>query len=213
MELGDGRRPNESIDDGADMTPPHGSTHEAYHRAGKGATVEIDRVGPSRSDVGCDDGPPPSKTSREYGAVLVPTDWLKLVAELDFSPAEPAQEAAIRAAENALTHRLSGALGELCSQTNGLFDEWGYAYVLPVEELPRRRSELRRPWAASFASFDDLFVIGQLGNGDLLTHPVDQHGPAETVVVWEHEDDTRLFYASNLVEALKRLSGGSPPGK
>ena len=78
-----------------------------------------------------------------------PTHWPKLVAEMDLRPAPPAQDAAIRATEDALAHRLSGALRELYTQSNGIFDEWGYAYVLPVEELPGRRSELRGSWAAS----------------------------------------------------------------
>lgn len=34
------RRPDESDDVGADMTPPHASTYEGYHRADKGATVD-----------------------------------------------------------------------------------------------------------------------------------------------------------------------------
>ena len=96
--------------------------------------------------------------------------------------------------------------------SNGIFDEWGYAYVLPVEDLPGCRHELRKPWAARFGSFDELFVIGQLGNGDLLMHPVDRHGPAETVIVWDHEDDTRTVYASDLAEALTLLTGGSNLG-
>jgi len=45
-------------------------------------------------------------------------------------------------------------------------------------------------------------VIGQLGNGDLLMHPIDRRGPAETVVVWDHEADRRSVYASDLVHHL-----------
>jgi hypothetical protein len=137
----------------------------------------------------------------------MPTDWLTLVADVGLRSTRPADATAIRVAEKALGHRLSDALRELYGQTNGIFDEWGYAYVLPVEELLSRHRALREPWAATFEPFDGLFVIGQLGNGDLLMHPVDREGPAETVIVWDHEDDRRAAYASDLAQALTRLAG------
>jgi len=140
-------------------------------------------------------------------AASMATAWLNLVAGTALRSTQPAEEAALREAEDALGHRLSDALRELYCQSNGIFDEWAYAYVLPVEELSGRRRELREAWAAKFATFDDVFVIGQLGNGDLLMHPMDRHGPAETVIVWDHEDDTRIVYASDLAEALARLAG------
>src|SRR5688500_10859715 len=42
---------------------------------------------------------------------------------------------------------------------------------------------------------------------DLLMHPIDRQRPAETVVVWDHEDDRRSVYASDLAEAPTRLAG------
>jgi hypothetical protein len=139
----------------------------------------------------------------------MPSDWLTIVTDVGLRPTQPADGPAIRAAEEALGHRLSVALRDLYRQSNGIFDEWGYAYVLRVEELPGRQRELREPWAATYEPFDGLCVVGQLGNGDLLMHPVDRQRLTEAVVVWDHEDDSRTVYASDLAEALTRLAGSS----
>jgi SMI1/KNR4 family protein SUKH-1 len=133
------------------------------------------------------------------------TDWRELLEGTKLHLTTAADQMAMRAVEAQLGHRLSLGLRDLYLHSNGILDEWGYAYVLPVEELVRRRDELREPWAAMYASFDDLFVVGQLGNGDLLMHPLKARRPAETLIRWDHEDDRREYFAAGLAEAVTVL--------
>ena len=77
--------------------------------------------------------------------------------------------------------------------------------TLAPRHRPGRRSA---PWCGSSglrlstSRIDCLCVRGQLGNGDLLMHPVDRQRLRETVVVWVQEDKSRSVYASDLAEAL-----------
>ena len=135
----------------------------------------------------------------------MPTDWRALLDGTRLRLTDPADPMGMRAVEDELGHPLSLGLRDLYLRSNGILDEWGYAYVLPVEDLVRRRDELREPWAATFAGFDDLFVVGQFGNGDLLMHPVNAGRPAETLMRWDHEDDRREYFAADLAEAVRAL--------
>ena len=132
-------------------------------------------------------------------------DWGSLAAGCGLRTVEPADPLAVAAAEERLGVTLPHQLRDLYAHSNGLRDEWGYPYLLPVEELPERREELRQPWARSHRSFEALMPIGQLGNGDLLMHPVTREGVGGEVVVWDHEDDSRTPFAPDLVAALERL--------
>lgn len=58
---------------------------------------------------------------------------------------------------------------------------------------------------ASRGGLDDLFVVGQFGNGDLLMHPLNAARPAETLIRWDHEDDRREYFAADLAEAVRAL--------
>jgi hypothetical protein len=91
----------------------------------------------------------------------MPTYWRELLDGTALHLTAPADEMAVRAVEDELGHPLSLGLRDLYLHSNGVIDEWGYVYVLPVQDLVRRRDELREPWAAMYASFDDLLIVGQ----------------------------------------------------
>jgi hypothetical protein len=135
-------------------------------------------------------------------------DW-KLLAEaasLRLVTPRPA-EAAVADAERVLGSRLSESLRDLYAHTDGLTDEWGYAYVLPISELGRQNQHFRTAFGDLYMSFDDLILFGQLGNGDMLFQPrVPQDN--ENVFVWDHEDDSRTWFANDVADALRRLAAG-----
>jgi hypothetical protein len=116
-------------------------------------------------------------------------------------------EAAVADAERVLGSRLSESLRDLYAHSDGLTDEWGYAYVLPISELRQQNQYFRMAFGDLYMSFDDLILFGQLGNGDMLFQPrVPQDN--ENVFVWDHEDDSRAWRATDVADALRRLAAG-----
>jgi hypothetical protein len=57
---------------------------------------------------------------------------------------------------------------------------------------------------AHYMPFDALLVFGQMGNGDLLFQPVLTDAIRDDVFLWDHEDDSRRWYAPDVPAALKR---------
>ena len=54
-------------------------------------------------------------------------------------------------------------------------------------------------------AFGSLVFFGQLGNGDLFGHPVLPKRVRDDVFVWDHEDDSRNWYAPDVSHALSRF--------
>jgi SMI1 / KNR4 family (SUKH-1) len=135
-------------------------------------------------------------------------DWRVLAQAASLRLVTPAPaEAAVADAERVLGSRLSESLRDLYAHSDGLTDEWGYAYVLPISELRQQNQYFRMAFGDLYMSFDDLILFGQLGNGDMLFQPrVPQDN--ENVFVWDHEDDSRAWRATDVADALRRLAAG-----
>jgi hypothetical protein len=133
--------------------------------------------------------------------------WLDLAKRSGLAPRPPADAAAVRAAEERLDHPLTDDLRSLYAASDGLVDEYGYEYVLPVASLVSENELMRTDASFPFLymPFDSLLFFGRLGNGDLLGHPVLAEGPRRDVFVWDHEDDSRTWYAADLAAAIGRL--------
>ena len=79
--------------------------------------------------------------------------------------------------------------------------------MLPISDLGRQNEHLRTASGNLYMSFDDLILFGQLGNGDMLFQPrVPQDN--ENVFIWDHEDDSRTWFATDVADALRRLAAG-----
>jgi hypothetical protein len=50
-------------------------------------------------------------------------------------------------------------------------------------------------WPIIYMSYEDVLLFGQLGNGDMVFQPLVPHGN-ENVFRWDHEDDSRTWYAA-----------------
>ncbi len=132
--------------------------------------------------------------------------WGRLAERKGFatSPAPPPD--AIAGAESQLGHPLSDALRSLYAQTDGFVDEWGCSCVMRLADLVAENEQMRSDVEnrAHYMPFDGLLFFGQVGNGDLLFQPVLTSGIRDEVFLWDHEDDSRRWYARGVPEALKR---------
>jgi hypothetical protein len=137
---------------------------------------------------------------------FVDYDWQELAdaAELRLVRPRPAEETVVDT-ERALGSSLSRSLRDLYAHCDGLIDEWGYEYVLPIIELGQRNREFRTELGELYLSFNDLTLFGQMGNGDMLFQPAVPKGN-ENVFLWDHEDDSRTWYATDVAAAVRRLA-------
>jgi hypothetical protein len=136
----------------------------------------------------------------------VQADWRELAdaASLRMVMPRPTIETIVEV-ERALGWSLSRTLRDLYAHCDGLVDEWGYECVLPIVEVGRRNQEFRARFGDLYMSFDDLVFFGQLGNGDMLLQP---RVPEirQGVFRWDHEDDSRTWYAADVAAAVRRLA-------
>jgi SMI1/KNR4 family protein SUKH-1 len=121
----------------------------------------------------------------------------------------PPNVSTVRDAEDALGCRLSDSLQGLYAHTNGLLDEWGYAYVLSISELVEQNRQFRGEYSDVYMSFNDLVLFGQLGNGDMFFQPSIPEAN-DNVFVWDHEDDSRNWYARDIEDAIRRFTSKEP---
>jgi SMI1/KNR4 family protein SUKH-1 len=141
----------------------------------------------------------------------VARDWTHIAAAVSLQlVTPPPSDAAVGDAERALRARLSASLRDLYSSTDGLVDEWGYAYVLPLDELTQQNQVFRRQFRDLYMPFEGLLLFGQFGNGDMLFQPLVPHDN-ENVFRWDHEDDSRKWYAADVERAVLRLGGAESP--
>lgn len=56
-----------------------------------------------------------------------------------------------------------------------------------------------------YMPFDALVIFGQQGSGDLFFQPAVPEGN-EQVFIWDHEDDSRTWYAQSVKDALRRFT-------
>jgi hypothetical protein len=66
-------------------------------------------------------------------------------------------------------------------------------------------SSPRTGYRSVYTPFFSLVFFGQLGNGDLFAQPALAERVRDDVFVWNHEDDSRMWYASDVWDALNRF--------
>ncbi|MGH2841608.1 MAG: SMI1/KNR4 family protein [Solirubrobacteraceae bacterium] len=132
--------------------------------------------------------------------------WRHLAKRKGFALSPPPPSGSIAEAEERLGHPLSEALRSLYEQTDGFVDEWGCSCVMRLADLVAENEQMRggEDYRALYMPFDSILFFGQMGNGDLLFQPVLAGGVREDVFLWNHEDDSRAWYARDVPKALKR---------
>ncbi len=98
---------------------------------------------------------------------------------------------------------------QLLRESDGVYDEFGSAVVWPATELITQNQAMRTTpdFASLYWSFDQILFIGEEGGGDLFGFRLlpDYDGP-DSVYLWEHEDDSRAWFASSLEDYFARRS-------
>ena len=120
---------------------------------------------------------------------------------------EPATDGAIAAAEAALGTKLPDEILDLLRETDGVDGEYGLALVWPAERIGKENAHFRsdQTFKDLYLPFEGLVFFSDGGNGDQFA--ISLRGPQD-IYVWNHEDDSRTWVASTLVEFLRRWMTG-----
>jgi hypothetical protein len=79
-------------------------------------------------------------------------DWQQLAAAAGLKLVLPPPDAGdVARAERVVGSRLSASLADLYRHADGVVDQWGYAYVLPIAEMREQNETFR-------SSFGDLYT-------------------------------------------------------
>lgn len=97
-------------------------------------------------------------------------------------------------------------LTELLQDFNGLV-VYHTLSIWSIEDIVETNSEY---WQEDFLSdlympFRSLFFFADAGNGDLFAYRIlDGQIPYNDIFAWNHENDSRIWVASNLLDFVKR---------
>lgn len=122
------------------------------------------------------------------------TGW----AEAPVAFGEPASEAAIQDAEQALGKALPAELVALLRECDGVEDEDGLGLIWPIRRIVIDNLEFRTDttFARLYMPFEPLLFFADAGNGDQFCF-VMRERPAD-VFAWFHETDSRTMVAPSL---------------
>lgn len=132
--------------------------------------------------------------------------WCELIRAL-----EPAatftggvSEPALRRAEAALGQPIPGALASLLRESDGVLGEYALGLVWSLERIVADNLSFRADsnFVDLYMPFRPLLFFADAGNGDqfaFLSPPVDR----DDVFAWDHEDDSRQWFAADLRHYLE----------
>ena len=129
--------------------------------------------------------------------------WRELVARLtpDHKFATPATRHEIESVESSLGCTVPEELSSALIESNGIEGPYGLGLIWSTQQIIERNEELRRhpDFPILYMPFDHLLFFADAGNGDYFGYPVlggEVRRP--DVFVWNHEDDSRTWFASSL---------------
>jgi SMI1-KNR4 cell-wall len=116
---------------------------------------------------------------------------------------DPATPGSIQTAEAKLSAPFPGDLRELLSETDGVVGEYGVGLVWSAQRIGEDNAHFRSnpDFLDLYLPFEGLVFFGDAGNGDQFA--ISLRG-AQDVFVWNHEDDSRVWVASTLLDFLRR---------
>jgi len=137
--------------------------------------------------------------------------WRDLLGGLfdDAEFSDPIGPADMYAVEAAFSVSLPEDLQALMAETNGITAHYGTAVLWPTAEIIQRNREMRETedFRSLYMPFEPLLFVGEGGNGDLYGYR-GLAGRIETLDVykWDHEDDSRIWFARDLEDYLQRVA-------
>jgi len=120
---------------------------------------------------------------------------------------EPATRDVIAAAEADLGAPIPDEIRELLGETNGIEGEYGLGLIWPVERIAEDNKRFRSSseFAELYLPFEGLVFFADAGNGDQFA--ISMRGPRD-IYAWNHEDDSRTWVASTVLDYLRRWMTG-----
>jgi hypothetical protein len=118
----------------------------------------------------------------------------------------PCSEADLNRILSDLKIEIPSEFAELLQDFNGLAVYHSLS-IWSIEEIIETNSEY---WQEDFLSdlympFKSLFFFADAGNGDLFAYRIlDGQIPYNDIYAWDHENDSRVWVASNLRDFVKR---------
>ncbi len=98
----------------------------------------------------------------------------------------------------------------LLNKTNGITDDYGFNIVWSAKKILDQNLSFRNDeeFKELYMPFDNLLFFGEEANGDLYAFIVlEDKINRSDIFIWEHETDSRNWFASNLEKYLeKRLN-------
>jgi hypothetical protein len=113
--------------------------------------------------------------------------------------------AAVKAAEKKLRLRLPDDLAAFLLEADGATGGfWGYDIVWPLDQIVQTHLIFRSDYRDLYMSFEGLLFFGAAANGDQYGFRVLEQAPGD-VFLWDHEDDSRTWFARGLDHYLERI--------
>lgn len=128
-----------------------------------------------------------------------------------YEPASPASDLRIGEVQEELGLELHSDLRGLLLETDGLRDEYGAETVWSIDSISDQNRQFResREFRELYMSFESLLFFGDYGNGDQFAYPIQDRAIRRSdVFIWNHEDDSRMWVASNLRALIGAVARG-----
>ena len=119
----------------------------------------------------------------------------------------PASESDISQLEAKLNLNLPLEFATLLRKANGISDKFGTDLVWSTDKIFEQNIEFRanKSFKELYMSFENLLFFSEEGNGDLYAFVVLKNIiNRDDIFLWEHETDSRVWFASNFEEFLER---------
>lgn len=112
----------------------------------------------------------------------------------------------ILAVEESLNVKLPDELKSLFKETDGVFGEYDLGLVWSTEQIISNNTDFRNDsnYKDLYMPFDCLLFFADAGNGDQFAYSILNGEIRRTdIFVWNHENDSRTWAASNLKQYLE----------
>jgi SMI1 / KNR4 family (SUKH-1) len=96
---------------------------------------------------------------------------------------------------------------DVLRESDGVYDEFGAAVVWPTAEIVTENQQMRTnpDFESLYWSFAQILFVGEDGSGDLFGYRVLPGDEVQNDIYrWEHEDDSRSWFALSLSDYFTR---------
>jgi hypothetical protein len=134
--------------------------------------------------------------------------WKEIVSTLGcyYEYAQPAEIGEIEQAEAVLDVLFPPELRSLLQETNGVIGAYGTDVIWDVSRIVTTNIEFRTllDFRELYMPFDDLLFFGDAGDGNQFAYAIlDGQVRSDTILMWDHEIDSREPVAQNLTQYLQ----------